>query len=239
VGVVDRNTRLFDRIVRLRRAEREHPGDQDIVAVRADLEHELGDVLTRSMAARLLGVHHSSLQRWIDAGDLPLVMAENGRKGIPVAAVAALSDALEQRNRTGGGPHAGRNRRHRIEPLMLEGRRRAEALDPAQFDDSGPADTDPHARAARRSLAYHRAVARQLRRPMVDAARHQIWQWEREGRIDPRYAAAWLDVLRRPVPEVRRVLGSDTPEMADLRQSSPFAGMLSEPERRKIWQRVS
>ena len=33
---------------------------------------------------------------------------------------------------------------------------------------------------------------------------------------------------------VGRVLSADNPEARDLRQNSPFAGMLSEPERRKI-----
>jgi hypothetical protein len=73
---------------------------------------------------------------------------------------------------------------------------------------------------------------------MVDAARHQIWQWQREGRIDDRYANAWLDVLDRPVPEVKRALGADTSMMRDLRQSSPFAGTLTEAERRKIFAEI-
>src|SRR3954469_5862965 len=96
MGVLERNTELFERILRLRRAERNHPEDRDIPLVRAEIERELGDVLTRSMAAQLLGVHHSSLQRWVDSGDLPLVMSQTGRKGIPVSAVAALHEALHE-----------------------------------------------------------------------------------------------------------------------------------------------
>ncbi|HVP03705.1 MAG TPA: hypothetical protein VMT10_14135 [Solirubrobacteraceae bacterium] len=230
MGLVDRNTRLFDQIVRLRRAEREHPENADIVAVRADLERQLGDVLTRSMAARLLGVHHSSLQRWVSSGDLPLVMAADGRKGIPVSAVATLSEQLRDRQQP--------NRSHRIEPVVAEDRRRADMLNAESLVGSGGPPEDPHSRAARRSLAYHRAIARRLRRAMVDQARHQIWQWERESRIDPRYASQWEEILKLPVREVSRALGEDTPYMADLRQSSPFAGMLSEAERRKILQDV-
>jgi hypothetical protein len=236
VGLVERNTELFRRILRLRRAERAHPGDRDIVLVRGEIERELGDVLTRSMAAQLLGVHHSSLQRWIDSGDLPLVLSKPGRRGIPVSAVAALYDALHEQPEAAGDGE--RTRRHRIEPLIAESHRYAGRLDPRRLigadDDDQDAGADPHDRADRRSLAYHRAVAARLRRPMVDAARRQIWQWQEEGRIDSRYASAWLDVLDRPLPEVRRALSADTSQMHDLRQSSPFAGTLSEAERRKI-----
>lgn len=238
MGVVERNTELFDRILRLRRAERAHADDRDIALVRAELERELGDVLTRSMAAQLLGVHHSSLQRWIDSGDLPLVLSSAGRKGLPVAAVAALYEALHDQP-IGDTPSTG-TRQHRIEPLILESHRYAERLDPRRLiegedrDHERPIAPDRHERADRRSLAYHRAVAKRLRRPMVDAARRQIWQWQKEGRIDDRYATAWLQILDGPVQDVRRALRTDDSKMRDLRQSSPFAGTLTEAERRKI-----
>ena len=200
MGVVERNTELFKRMLRLRRAERAHPDDRDISTVRAEIERELGDVLTRSMAAQLLGIHHSSLQRWIDSGDLPLVLSKTGRKGIPVSAAAALYEALN--DRPSGEKRERRARQHRIEPLMLESHRYAERLDPTgarsrpmmmkmtkkNVSSSRGRSQDRHRRADRRSLAYHRAVAKRLRRPMVDAARRQIWQWQREGRIDDRYA---------------------------------------------------
>jgi len=230
MGSVERKSELFERVLRLRRAERAHPGDEDIVAVRADLEQDLGSVLSRSLAAQLLGLHHSSLQRWIDTGDLPLVMDARGHKGVPTTAVADLYESLSA---TGDA----NRRRHRVEPLVREAHRDAERLDPARLVDPAPPG-DPHRRAVRRSLAYHRAVARKLRRPMIDKARHQIWQWRHEGRIDPRYADQWLDLLSRPVHEVRRQIEEDSERMADLRQSSPFAGTLSEAERRKILTRI-
>ncbi len=245
MGVLERNTELFERILRLRRAERKHPEDRDIPLVRAEIERELGDVLTRAMAAQLLGVHHSSLQRWIDSGDLPLVLSKAGRKGVPVSAVAAWYEALSDQPISGSAEQHP-SRQHRIEPLILQGHRYAEHLDPRRLvergddDEGGPHERIPdrHRRADRRSLAYHRAVAKRLRRPMVDAARRQIWQWQREGRIDDRYAVAWLDILDRPLTEVRGALRADTARMRDLRQSSPFAGSLTEAERRKIFAEI-
>jgi hypothetical protein len=69
---------------------------------------------------------------------------------------------------------------------------------------------------------------------MVADARQILAGWELEGRIDPLYANLWRELLSKPVSEIRREIGADTKEMADLRQNSPFAGMLSERERRAV-----
>jgi hypothetical protein len=101
-------------------------------------------------------------------------------------------------------------------------------------DLKGFEDDHDHGRARARSLAYHRVVARRLRRPMVDEARHVLYRWREQGRIDPRYADQWDEVLNRSLAEIRRTLIEESPEADDLRQNSPFAGMLSEAERRRI-----
>jgi hypothetical protein len=73
---------------------------------------------------------------------------------------------------------------------------------------------------------------------MVDDALRQLWKWREQGRIDERYAAQWEHVLRQPVAAVRRAMTEDTQHGRDLRQNSPFAGMLSEAERRRINEEV-
>lgn len=120
---------------------------------------------------------------------------------------------------------------------MAEARARAKALQPGRLIG---ADTglDAHDRAERRNRAYHAAIARQLRKSTVTRALHQVWRWQEEGTIDPRYAEAWEDVLRRPLAEVKRVLTDDSQRARDLRQNSPFAGSLTEPERRKILEKI-
>ena len=65
-------------------------------------------------------------------------------------------------------------------------------------------------------------------------ALHQLWRWDEEGTIHPRYADAWEEVLKRPLGDIKAVLTEDSQRARDLRQNSPFAGALSEPERRKI-----
>ena len=228
---VARKERLFEDIVRLRRAEQQAPGIRDIVSVRARLERELGGGVSRSLAARLLGVSHTALQKWIDAGDVPVVIAPSGKTEVPVAALVDLHEAITSER------ESGRRRLHVIEPAMTEARVRAEALKPGRLiatDDS----SDAHDRAERRNRAYHAALARRLRRQTVDRALHQLWRWNEEGNIDPRYAVEWESLLRRPLPEIKRLLTDDSQHARDLRQNSPFAGTSSEAERRKILEEI-
>ncbi len=233
-----RVSQLFENIVRLHRAERALPGNEDVLAVRTWLEGQLGSTVTRSQAAKLLGLSHTALQRWEKSGDLPLVVTPAGREEVPVGALVQLYESVQEERRSG------RRRRHTLEPAMAEGRRRADRLDATRLAEPereamlAAGSLDRHELAQLRSLAYHRAVAERLRRPAVNDARNLIWQWRNSGRIDPAYADRWDAILNRPVAEVRRFLRSDTPEARDLRQSSPFAGALSEPERRRILESI-
>ena len=227
----ERKERLFEDIVRLRRAEQRSPGLRDIVTVRSHLEQELGGSVSRSLAARLLGVSHTALQKWIDAGDVPVVITPAGTTGVPVAALVDLYEAISAER------EAGQRRLHVMEPTMIEARARAEVLEPSRLiDDHGGADA--HDRAERRNRAYHAAVARHLRKAIVERALHQLWRWEEEGTIDPRYAEAWEEVLRQPLPEIKCILTEESQQSRDLRQNSPFAGALSEPERRRILEEI-
>ena len=223
MGIVDRKLELLENIARLRRAGREVPGNRDIAAVRAALERELGDTVSRRLAARMLGVSHTALDRWIKAGELPVVYSSAGRMEIPVPALLDLAESVDADRSVQPGRYA-------LTPTMTRQRAAAERV---RVNDLRSGDGS-HDRAQARGLAYHRAIARRLRRPMVDEARHVLYRWREQGRVDPRYAERWEQLLDRPVPEIRRALVEESPEADDLRQNSPFAGMLSEPERRRI-----
>jgi excisionase family DNA binding protein len=233
VRIAERQQELFERIVRLRRAERAHPEDEDIVAVRAAIERELGPTVSQSVVARLLGVSHTTVRRWVQAGEIPTVVAPDGRSGVPVRALLRLHDRIQ------AARDSGRRTSHVIESVIADEHDRAARLEPRALLRDVDADlTDSHERARLRALAYHRALAEQLRRPSADEALHRVWQWRAEGRMDPLVAQSWEDVLRSSVPEIRQVMGEDSRRGADLRQNSPFAGMLSEPERRKILEHI-
>jgi hypothetical protein len=229
---VDRKVRLFEDILRLRRAGRELPGNRDIAEVRAALERELGPSVSRRLAGRLLGVSHTSLGRWIEPGDLPTVYTPAGRQEIPVATV------LDFRDRVDAERSAGRRTRHLLEPAITDARRRAAQLAPSELIADVADRGGGHDRAERRALAYHRALARRLSQTTVDEARHVLLRWREDGHIDPRYADRWEQALERPLAEIRRLIAEDSEAARDLRQNSPFAGMLSEAERRRIVQGV-
>jgi hypothetical protein len=90
-----------------------------------------------------------------------------------------------------------------------------------------------HARAEERSLALHRAVAERLRRQplLLETASARVRRWLADGTVSAPWARRWAELLSRPVDEVAAALVDTSQEARDLRQSSPFAGVLSPRER--------
>jgi hypothetical protein len=218
--------RLFQNVVRLRRAERNSPNSRDDIGiVRMDLQSQLGETVSRSFAAQALGVSHTALNRWVEVGDVPSVLTPSGRKAVPVSALLDLYEAVSG-ERTAPG-----RKWHALEPAMVKGRQRAENIEVQEL----VADEETGGRTAElRNLAYHRAVAKRLRRSTANEALNLIRRWRDTGKIDPHYAHEWEQILRRPIPEIRKVLRENSQFAHDLRQNSPFPGLLTEPERRKI-----
>lgn len=227
-----RQERLFADIVRLRAVQRRLPGDPDVAAVLAGLEADLGPVVTRNLAAKLLGVSHTGLQRWIDTGDVPTVVDARGRITVPVPSLLRVYDTLRRQR------DDGTRRLHVLEPLALEAHERAREI--ASMDLGGGPEPAPggHGRATGRARALHEIVARRLDEQEVAEARAQLARWRAESRIDPIYAEAWDDLLALPLPALRQALVAPGSQADDLRQNSPFAGALSEAERRAIVARV-
>lgn len=223
--------KTLENIATLRRAERRNP-DSDIATVREDLEAQLGGAIPRTMSANLLGVSHTALNNWIASGDVPVVITERGRREVPIPALLELRDRVDEQRR------AGRRKLHLLEPAMVEARARAQRMRPGAPGRALGPDPDPHRRAELRSLAYHRALAPRLRRPTIDEARRKVRRWRDEGRIDARYARLWEEVFATPMPDIRKAIAADDQRGRDLRQNSPFAGLLSEPERRKILEAI-
>lgn len=222
--------RTLENVARLRRAEEKIP-NAEVATVREDLETQLGGTVSRSLSARLLGVSHTALNNWIAAGDVPVVVTESGRKEIPIQALLDLREQVERQRRNG------RRRLHVLEPVMVGARRRADRMR-SQVPPDEIRSADAHRRAELRGLAYHRALASRLRRPMVEEAERKLKRWKRDGRVHPRHAEAWEEVFGLPMTEIRKVISADDSRGRDLRQNSPLAGLLSEPERRKILEMV-
>lgn len=224
--------RLFSSVVRLRRLERKLPRIAEIGAVRSDLERLVGETASQAFAARALGVSHTALGRWLERGDLPSVVNAAGRRAIPVASLADLCVAVEQERAAGS--------RHALEAVVKRDRSRAERLSADSLLGERASSSGPHRASELRGLAYHRALLRRpLDRAVVNDALSLVRRWRDAGRMDPRYADAWENILSKPIPDIRKALERDDQEARDLRQTSPFAGLLSESERRKILDEVS
>lgn len=194
--------------VRLRRVHHRHPADEDLVAVRANLERAAGPTVGRAATARLLGVSQTALDRWIAAGDVPAVLTASGRREVPLRTVLDLVQAVEG--------HADRRR-----PLAaaLHARRGAMA--------TGKLASQPvtgHRTAELRGLAYHRAIADHLDDATVADALVQLRRWRDDGRIHSHYADRWAELLIGPRKQLLKTLRADDEHAAALRQSSPFAG---------------
>lgn len=90
-----------------------------------------------------------------------------------------------------------------------------------------------HERIDQRSLAMHRRIAEKLRESpsLLAIAEDNLARWmSQPGRSQP-YLEAWQALLRLPIDELTKRIVEPSEWMTALRQSSPFAGVLSNQER--------
>ncbi len=226
---VAESAKLVDGIVRLRRVERMPEAAAEVRPVRRELEARLGPTLSRSRAARILGVSQPALDRWVAAGQVPVVIAPSGRREVPRQFVVELREAIDEL--LGEGRH-----RHLLGAALAARRDAAAKLGGGTADAAShrPRPAVGHRTAERRARVYHRVVADRLDEAMLEDARERVEQLSAEGHLDPRYTDRWRELLARPRDEVARAIVADTQTGRDLRQNSPFAGVLNEQERRRI-----
>lgn len=227
---VAETTRLVNSIVRLRRAERVPGAEEDVAPVRRDLELQLGPTLSRSRASRILGVSQTALDRWVEAGRIPVVVTPGGRREVPRQVVIELRESIDRLKGRGIG-------RHPLAAALAERRDSTKSIPAPKGRGRGRLPRG-HETAERRSLAYHRAVADRLDDRMIAEARERIDRLLAEGYLHPRYAKRWRDTLASPIDRIAEVVTADDQDGRDLRQNSPFAGVLNEHERRRIIETV-
>ncbi|MBY0395752.1 MAG: hypothetical protein K2X91_04675, partial [Thermoleophilia bacterium] len=216
-------TRLLDALIELGRAER--AGGPDALArARASIEGVVGPTVSPALAARLLGVGRTALDRHVAEGAVPSVITPAGRREIPLPELLDLVFELEETRREG------RWRRPLARTLRMR-RERARWVDDAAVTLVAGAEGDP-------GLAYHRAVALRLDPRTVRDAQLRLERWRRAGNIDERWAREWERVLAMPLDRIATLITAEGPEGRDLRQSSPFAGALGHEERRRLLERA-
>lgn len=231
---VSESKRLVDGIVRLRRAERTAAVAADVAPVRRELEDRLGPTLSRSRAAQILGVSQTALDRWVVVGQVPIVLTPAGRREVPRQFVVEMREAI--------GDLRGKRAHRRPLAAALAARRQAAAkiaADPPARRTDRPVVPEGHRTAERRSLALHRVIAERLDSRGVEEARARVEHLAAEGHLHPRYARDWRELLARPTAEIAAAIVTDDQEGRDLRQNTPFAGVLNEQELRRIIETVS
>lgn len=221
----------IENILRLRRAERlaDEPLRAEIASAREFLQSLVGPTVRPAEAARLLGLSQPALNRWIDKGEVSAVTTPKGRREIPLSELVELFEEVkEMRERRGSRPLAAVIRERR--------RRSSEAID---LDRLLPRRRPrSHRTAELHALAYHRLVAERLDELLVDEARRRLRRWRENGRIHPRWAEEWERILAMPLSRIAKAISADTQRARELRQTSPFAGALTEQERRLLLRAV-
>lgn len=92
-----------------------------------------------------------------------------------------------------------------------------------------------HSTAEQRSLAFHGRIAQQLDRETVAAAQRRVDRWlRRKGPVPLIWAEQWRTLLARPIADIKSAIVQDNEPMRELRQNTPFAGSLPEPERMRL-----
>ena len=100
-----------------------------------------------------------------------------------------------------------------------------------------------HIRIAERSIALHRAIADRIRtnprlmEKAIENLQKYLDQFAQENRTAPKSLTEWQDILtNRPGEDVLEFLVSSCESASRLRQSSPFAGILTPKERWRIYE---
>ncbi len=196
----------------------------DLSSARQVLEDLVGPSVRPADAARFLGVTQPAVHRWLEKGEISTVRTPEGRREIPLSEFINLLDEVERARDDGA-----------LRPLALvlkeRGRQSAESID---IDRLLPRRRRGHRTAELHSLAYHRLISERLDDELIGNAERRLRRWIRDGRIDPRWATEWERILALSPAQMAKAIASDSPKARQLRQSSPFAGVLTPQERRRI-----
>ena len=123
----------------------------------------------------------------------------------------------------------------------LRQRRRAAGLKPVvawvPSESAAQSTYSSHRLLEARSLAMHAVIARKIERDprLLDIARRNVERWSSaRGPQAPAWLEEWRELLDQPWQNVAAIITDPGENAARLRQSSPFAGILTHQERWQI-----
>jgi hypothetical protein len=112
---------------------------------------------------------------------------------------------------------------------------------PLCYTRNMPTKPNPHARLDERSLALHTRVAEKLEADpaLLAVARANLARWQAADDTPSLVYAEWERILDEPLEAITRLLTDRSERATQLRQSSPFAGILTDAERSTIYESYS
>jgi len=105
--------------------------------------------------------------------------------------------------------------------------------------DPQPAQYSSHRLIEARSLAMHAVIAQKIERnpDLLAVAKRNLERWlSRWSDTPPNWLGEWAALLQRPWLQIAAIITEPSETGARLRQSSPFAGVLTPMERRRIYE---
>jgi hypothetical protein len=105
-------------------------------------------------------------------------------------------------------------------------------------DEIGASHYSDHRILDARSLAMHCLIARKISGApdLLVKARQNLERWtKKSGSPTPTYLLEWKEILDRPWPQIAELITSMSEDATRLRSSSPFAGVLTEEERDRVY----
>jgi len=109
---------------------------------------------------------------------------------------------------------------------------------PATPDTSAP--YSDHRLLEARSLALHCKIAQKINMDpgLLEIPLRNLRRWSQKTPPEqtPQYIKEWQQILTQPWPDIAAFIVSCTDKAFRLRQSSPFAGVLSHQERKHIYE---
>lgn len=124
----------------------------------------------------------------------------------------------------------------------MRARRKAEGFIPVQSwraRHSGTGIYSSHRVLDARSLAMHVVAAEKIERDraLLAIPKRNLERWTAQwGDSPPAWLAEWRQILRKPWPAIAGLITELSENATRLRQSSPFAGVLTSSERRRIYE---
>lgn len=194
---------MLQGLVGLRRVRGLLPGNADVDRGIAGINAALGDTVPQRTAARALGISHPALSELISGGELAVKDTARGRAQV---VVDSLVEAIESREVAPPEPPAWKQRR-------------------AEREAAGEADgrgAELERIIKLRALAFHRALARNLDAAMVESAQRTLAERRESGDLSDEQAAAWENVLDRPISDIAAKITDYSPAGEALRENSPF-----------------